>query len=85
MILPDVTLFLFLRRNNIDRHPTHPNSSQACFPWEKRMSFWRGGIISFARREQKVALDVNLTAATAAEIKIRSKLLIVASVVKGKL
>ena len=44
----------------------------------------RGGIINLTRRVQKIALEVNLTAADAARIKISSKLLGVASVVKGK-
>jgi hypothetical protein len=44
----------------------------------------RGGIINLARRGQKIALEVNLTAADKARIKISSKLLSVASVVKGK-
>jgi len=44
----------------------------------------RGGIINLARRDQKIALEVNLTAATRAKIQISSKLLNVASVVKGK-
>jgi hypothetical protein len=43
-----------------------------------------GGVINLARREQKIALEVNLTAAAQARIKISSKLLSVASVVKGK-
>ena len=44
----------------------------------------QGGIINLARRNQKIALEVNLTAADKARIKISSKLLGVASVVKGK-
>jgi hypothetical protein len=44
----------------------------------------RGGIINLARREQKVALEVNLTAAGQARIKLSSKLLSVAETVKGK-
>jgi hypothetical protein len=43
-----------------------------------------GGIINLARRDQKIALEVNLTAASNARIKISSKLLSVASVVKGR-
>jgi len=43
-----------------------------------------GGIINLARRDQKIALEVNLAAADKARIKISSKLLSVASVVKGK-
>jgi len=43
-----------------------------------------GGIVNLARRERKIALEVNLTAATTARIKISSRLLSVASVVKGK-
>jgi hypothetical protein len=44
----------------------------------------RGGIINLARRDQKIALEVNLTAAEKARIKISSKLLGVATVVKGR-
>jgi hypothetical protein len=44
----------------------------------------RGGIINLARRDQKIALEVNLVAANTAGIQISSKLLKVASVVKGK-
>jgi hypothetical protein len=44
----------------------------------------RGGTINLARRAQKIALEVNLTAADKARIKISSKFLAVASVVKGK-
>jgi hypothetical protein len=44
----------------------------------------RGGIINLARRDQKIAVQVNLTAADKARIKISSKLLGVAGVVKGK-
>ena len=44
----------------------------------------QGGIINMARRNQKIALEVNLTAADKARIKISSKLLSLASVVKGK-
>ena len=44
----------------------------------------RGGIINLALRDRKIALDVNLTAAGHARIKISSKLLSVANVVKGK-
>jgi hypothetical protein len=43
-----------------------------------------GGIINLARRDRKIALEVNLTAASNARIKISSKLLSVANVVKGK-
>jgi hypothetical protein len=43
-----------------------------------------GGIINLAHRDQKIALEVNLAAADKARIKISSKLLGVASVVKGK-
>jgi hypothetical protein len=43
-----------------------------------------GGIINLVRRDQKIALEVNLTAAATARINISSKLLGVASVVKGK-
>ena len=43
-----------------------------------------GGIINLARRDQRIALEVNLTAAGDARIEISSKLLSVASVVKGK-
>lgn len=44
----------------------------------------RGGIINLARRDQKIALEVNLPAAEEARIKISSKLLNVARVEKGK-
>lgn len=44
----------------------------------------RGGVINLACRAQKIALEVNLTAAGQARLKISSKLLSVASVVKGK-
>ena len=43
-----------------------------------------GGIINLAVRDRKIALEVNLAAANASGIKISSKLLSVASVVKGK-
>jgi hypothetical protein len=43
-----------------------------------------GGIINLARRDRKIALEVNLTAAEKARIKVSSKLLNVASVVKSK-
>jgi hypothetical protein len=43
-----------------------------------------GGIINLARRDQKIALEVNLAAADRTQIKISSKLLRIASVVKGK-
>jgi|ERR1035437_573065 hypothetical protein len=41
-------------------------------------------IINLARRDRKIAVEVNLTAADHARIKISSKLLSVANVVKGK-
>ncbi len=44
----------------------------------------QGGIINLARRDQKIAMEVNLTAAEKARIKVSSKLLAVAGVVKGK-
>jgi hypothetical protein len=43
-----------------------------------------GGIINLTRRNGKIALVVNLTAADHARLKISSKLLSVAEVVKGK-
>jgi len=43
-----------------------------------------GGIINLARRDQKVALEVDLNAARNSGITISSKLLSVAAVVKGK-
>jgi hypothetical protein len=43
-----------------------------------------GGIINLARRDRKIALEVNLVAANRAGIKVSSKLLNVASVVKSK-
>jgi hypothetical protein len=44
----------------------------------------RGGLIKLTRRDQKIALEINLSAADQAGLKISSKLLSVASVVKGK-
>lgn len=44
----------------------------------------RGGVINLTRRDQKVRLEVNLVAARQAGLKISSKLLSVADVVKGK-
>lgn len=44
----------------------------------------RGGIINLVPRDQRITLEVNLAAADQARIKISSKLLAVASVVKGK-
>lgn len=44
----------------------------------------RGGIINLARRDQKIAVEVNLSAADQARIKISSKLLSVARIVKVK-
>ena len=44
----------------------------------------RGGIINLARRDQKVAMELNLAAADKARINVNSKLLRLASVVKGK-
>jgi hypothetical protein len=44
----------------------------------------RGGVISMVRRNQKIALDVNLAAAANAGISLSSKLLAVASIVKGR-
>ena len=44
----------------------------------------RGGIINLARRDQKISLEVNLSAAGVARLKISSKLLSVANVVKGR-
>jgi hypothetical protein len=43
-----------------------------------------GGIINLARRDRKIALDVNLSAAGRAGIKISSKLLNLARVVKDE-
>ena len=43
----------------------------------------RGGAIRFVRRNQKIRLEVNLTAAQAARLKISSKLLSVADEVRG--
>ncbi len=42
-----------------------------------------GGVIRLVRRDLNVRLEVNLTAATAAQLKISSKLLSLADVVKG--
>lgn len=44
----------------------------------------RGGVINLTRRDQKVRLEVNLAAARQAALKISSKLLSVADVVKGR-
>lgn len=43
-----------------------------------------GGIINLASRDERIALEVNLAAASNAHIKISSKLLSVAQVVKGR-
>jgi hypothetical protein len=43
-----------------------------------------GWILNLARRDQKIGLEVNLDAASSSRIKISSKLLSVANVVKGK-
>lgn len=43
----------------------------------------RGGIINLVRRGQKIAVEVNLAAADKAQVKISSKLLSVATVVKA--
>lgn len=43
----------------------------------------QGGAIRFVRRDQKIRLEVNLTAATEARLKISSKLLSVADAVRG--
>jgi hypothetical protein len=43
-----------------------------------------GGIINLARHDQRIALEVNLIAANKAQIKISSKLLGVASLLKSK-
>jgi len=43
-----------------------------------------GGIINLARRDQRITLEVNLIAANKARIKVSSKLLSVATVVKSK-
>jgi hypothetical protein len=44
----------------------------------------RGGIINLPRRQERIVMEVNLTAAGHAGIKISSKLLGVATVVKGR-
>ncbi|MDB6129004.1 MAG: hypothetical protein JWM04_111 [Verrucomicrobiales bacterium] len=44
----------------------------------------KGGVINLVRKDQKIALEVNLLAADKAQIKISSKLLSVATLVKGK-
>ncbi|MBE0544024.1 MAG: YfiR family protein [Verrucomicrobia bacterium] len=44
----------------------------------------KGGIINLARRDHKIRLEVNLATARQAGLKISSKLLSVADVVKGK-
>ena len=43
-----------------------------------------GGIINLARQGRKIRLQVNLTAAGNAQLKISSRLLVAADVVKGK-
>ena len=43
-----------------------------------------GGMIDLARRDRKIALEVNLIAANKAHLKVSSKLLNVASLVKTK-
>jgi len=43
-----------------------------------------GGVINLARRDKKIAMEVNLAAAGNAQIKISSKLLSLADVVTGK-
>ena len=43
----------------------------------------RGGIINLRRRNQKIGLEVNLTSASNAGLKLSSKLLGVASAVRG--
>ena|SRR6266568_4846008 len=44
----------------------------------------KGGIINLVHRDRKIRLQVNLTAAGKAHLKISSRLLVVAEVVKGK-
>ena len=44
----------------------------------------RGGIISLRRQNQKIGLEVNLTSASDAGVKLSSKLLGVASAVRGR-
>ena len=44
----------------------------------------QGGIINLARQGRKIRLQVNLTAAGNAQLKISSRLLVAADVVKGK-
>jgi hypothetical protein len=44
----------------------------------------KGGIINLASRDRKIRLEVNLLAANQARLKINSKLLAIADVVKGK-
>jgi hypothetical protein len=44
----------------------------------------KGGIINLARKDRKIRLEVNLNAANDAHLKISSKLLSVADVLKGK-
>ena len=45
----------------------------------------QGGVINFVKKEGKIRLEINLTAAVEAKLEISSKLLRVADVVKGKL
>lgn len=44
----------------------------------------KGGVINLVHRDRKIRLQVNLTAAEKAHLKISSRLLVVAEVVKGK-
>jgi len=44
----------------------------------------KGGIINLVHRDRKIRLQVNLTAAEKAHLKISSRLLVVAEVMKGK-
>jgi hypothetical protein len=43
-----------------------------------------GGVISFVKKDEKIRLEVDLTAARAARLQLSSKLLSVADVVRGK-
>jgi hypothetical protein len=44
----------------------------------------KGGVINMTQRDRKIRLQVNLSAARQAQLKISSRLLMVADVVKGK-
>jgi hypothetical protein len=51
---------------------------------EQEQFLTKGGIINFTLKEEKVRLEINLDAARQAKVRISSKLLAVADMVKGK-